>query len=148
MNQTRQIGFISRQQYKPAPDCLERSEHQRIQRVIPNEPQLISHIRERLPPYWSLIVLRPELMTSFKEQVEAFEGLHVLIGAHGAGFANVLFMKAGTHLIEIFHGDRDASHRCYYNMCAWLGINYHSPGYFHEEVDPAKVWSALESVLH
>jgi len=132
------IGFISRQQYDPL---------RVVGRVLTNEPELISYIQTRLPENWRLIIIRPELMVTFKEQVEAFRKVDVLIGVHGAGLANVMFMQSGTHLIEVFHGDRSEVNRHYYNMCKWLGINYQSAGYFTNFVAPNKLWSILNTVI-
>jgi len=132
------IGFISRQQYDPS---------RVIGRVLANEPELFSYFQTRLPENWRLIIIRPELMVTFKEQVEAFQKLDVLIGVHGAGLANVMLMQSGTHLIEVFHSDRSGANRHYYNMCKWLGINYQSAGYFAKFVAANKLWTILEKVI-
>jgi capsular polysaccharide biosynthesis protein len=38
---------------------------------------------------------------SFAEQVRLFSGAAVIAGAHGAGFANMVFAPAGTEMIEL-----------------------------------------------
>jgi len=132
------IGFISRQQYDSS---------RTIGRVIENEIELLTEIKNQLPVNWRLVTIRPEVMETFKEQVQVFKKLDVLIGVHGAGLANIMFMKSGTHLIEIFYRDRTKVNRHYHNMCKWLGINYYSPPYFSKTVDPSKIWTILAKVI-
>jgi len=79
--------------------------------------------------------------------VETFERLTVLVGVHGAGLANVIHMQPGTHLVEIFMADRSEANRHYFNMCKWLGINYHTPGYFSDTIDSALLWSEIEKII-
>ena len=38
---------------------------------------------------------------SFSEQVNIFNRAKVIVGLHGAGFANIVFCRKGTHIIEI-----------------------------------------------
>lgn len=40
---------------------------------------------------------------SLDEQIRLFENAHVIVGAHGAGFANLVYCQSGTQVIEIFH---------------------------------------------
>lgn len=38
---------------------------------------------------------------SFKEQVKIFQSAKIVVGLHGAGFANIVFCKKGTKIIEL-----------------------------------------------
>lgn len=42
---------------------------------------------------------------SFDQQIELFSGARCVIGAHGAGLANIVFCREGSHILEIFPGD-------------------------------------------
>ncbi len=59
---------------------------------------------------------------SHKEQVELFNSAKVVVGTHGAGLTNILFMQSGGKLVEVFPADYIQS------AYAWLshlrGLNY------------------------
>jgi capsular polysaccharide biosynthesis protein len=56
------------------------------------------------------------------EQMAIFNNAKVIIGAHGASFANILWCRPGTHLIELFPRNY---HPPYYRYLAEvLGIKY------------------------
>ena len=38
---------------------------------------------------------------NFKDQVKLFTNANFVVGLHGAGFANIIFSKPGTKVIEI-----------------------------------------------
>lgn len=59
---------------------------------------------------------------SIFEQTALIHNADVIIGCHGAGFANLIFCKPGTHIIEIDHGPRSA----YGIMAGKLQCNYNS----------------------
>jgi len=59
---------------------------------------------------------------SFTSQVELLSSAKIIIGAHGAGLANMIFQPTGARVIEISSGDRFES--CYRRMCAALGMDY------------------------
>ena len=40
---------------------------------------------------------------SLDEQIYLFEHARVIVGPHGAGFANLVYCKAGTRVVEVFH---------------------------------------------
>ena len=40
---------------------------------------------------------------SFKDQISIFKNAKIIIGLHGAGFANIVFCKKGTKIIEILN---------------------------------------------
>lgn len=43
--------------------------------------------------------------TSFKKQVNLFQNSKIIMGPHGAGFANIIFCKPNTKIIEIIPSD-------------------------------------------
>lgn len=43
---------------------------------------------------------------SINEQISAFRGAEIVVGLHGAGLANVPFMKSGAKVIEVFPSSR------------------------------------------
>ncbi len=47
---------------------------------------------------------KPELLT-FKNQIKLFNNSSIIIGAHGASLANIIFCKPGTKIIEIIPAD-------------------------------------------
>ena len=47
---------------------------------------------------------KPELL-SFKNQINLFENSSVIMGAHGASLANIIFCKPRTKIIEIIPAD-------------------------------------------
>ena len=49
-------------------------------------------------------IKRPEIFT-FDKQIQLFRNSHIILGAHGAAFANIIFCKPGTKIIEIIPKD-------------------------------------------
>ena len=43
----------------------------------------------------------------FEDQVSAFNNAEVVVGLHGAGFANLSFCKSGTNVVELKPNSRD-----------------------------------------
>jgi len=59
----------------------------------------------------------------FKEQVEIFNNAEIIIGLHGAGFANLCFCKKGTKIIEL-RSTTDG--KMYENLALTNGLKYKS----------------------
>ena len=57
------------------------------------------------------------------QQVTQFNKADVVIGPHGANLANVMFMKAGAHLIEI--ASLHDGNMCYYTTSSRCGVVHH-----------------------
>jgi hypothetical protein len=57
---------------------------------------------------------------AFEEQVAAFADAEVVIGPHGAGFANLLFAGPGTRVVELQHPGAARSH--YRRLAELLGL--------------------------
>ena len=59
---------------------------------------------------------------SLEEQIRLLSGADVVVGAHGAGFANLLFCGPGTHVVEIQDPEDPNPH--FYMLAAVLGLRY------------------------
>ena len=65
---------------------------------------------------------------NFKEQVELFKNANFIIGLHGAGFANIVFSKPGTRIIEMASKDNGdvilrLANKCKLNYKRIIGKN-------------------------
>ena len=60
----------------------------------------------------------------FKNQVIFYLSCKELIGVHGAGLANMLWMKSGSKIIELKNKD-DSNNNCFYSLASELKINYY-----------------------
>ena len=94
---------------------LARSDNARNARNIGNETELISYLKKR-----EFLVVYAENY-SVAQQVKLFSNARVVIGAHGAGFANMVFCKPKTILIE-FYGQHLAP--CYWAISNILQLRY------------------------
>jgi hypothetical protein len=56
------------------------------------------------------------------EQIRLLAGADLVVGAHGAGFANLLFCRPGTHVLEI--QDPEDANPHFYMLAAVLGLSY------------------------
>lgn len=61
---------------------------------------------------------------TFEEQVRLMQETSVLLGLHGAGFTNMLFMPEGGKIIEI-RNRKDAQNNCYFTLASELGHDYY-----------------------
>jgi len=60
---------------------------------------------------------------AFEEQVRAAWGARYFVSSHGAGLANMLFMRPGSHVLELRHQGEGVS-PCYFTMASALGLPY------------------------
>ncbi|MGY4536243.1 capsular polysaccharide biosynthesis protein [Mucilaginibacter sp. UYNi724] len=91
-------------------------------RAIINEEEIITVIKNH-----NFEIFYPE-MHSFLEQVAIFSGVKYLIGTHGSGLTNMLFMAAGTSLLELHKNktnELDHPSPLFWYMAETLGINYY-----------------------
>jgi capsular polysaccharide biosynthesis protein len=61
---------------------------------------------------------------SFIRQIKLMQGTKVLLGAHGAGLTNMLFMPAGSVVVEI-RKEGDCHNNCFYSLASALGHRYY-----------------------
>lgn len=59
---------------------------------------------------------------TLEQQIQKLRSAEVVLGVHGAGFANVLFCQPGTRVIEIQDPDDPNPH--FYALAALLGLEY------------------------
>ena len=86
-------------------------------RKLSNEGDVLGVLR-----HFGFRVLHPE-SCSFDEQVRATSRSRYLVSNHGAGLANMLFMRPGGHVLELRHRT-DRVNNCYFTMASALGLNY------------------------
>ncbi len=94
---------------------------------------------------------------SFREQVEAFAHARIVVAAHGAGMANIIFCQPGTLIIEFYPHipGAEAGISFYYpglsNVCGHIhavlrGEEYDDNHNYH--VDPAKLADLITRMLN
>ncbi|WP_296708432.1 glycosyltransferase family 61 protein [Rhodoblastus sp.] len=88
----------------------------RGRRAIINEAELT----ERLVKLGFEIVTLSEL--DFKSQVLMFESASIVIGVHGAGLTNMIFMNERSNILEIFY--KSYGTPAYIRIAQSLGLNY------------------------
>ena len=59
---------------------------------------------------------------SLQEQVQVFATARLVIGPHGAGLSNIVFMQPGSRLVEISSGD--GWEPCYRRIAGVMGLEY------------------------
>jgi capsular polysaccharide biosynthesis protein len=72
---------------------------------------------------------------NLKEQARIFSGAEVLLGIHGAGLANCIFMKGGSKLIELRKKENGPFNVGYWHMADAFGHKYY---YFNGKSDSSK----------
>ena len=68
-------------------------------------------------------IVCPEML-SFKEQGQLFSSATHIIGIHGAGLSNMIFMGSGCRVLEIRRSN-DFWNYCYYFMASTLNLGYY-----------------------
>lgn len=95
-------------------------------RRLANEEELLP-VLER----YGISCLRLEDL-SFPDQVRLFSGARLIVGLHGAGLTNAMWMSPGTAMLELrFRGD--AHNNCYFSLAAALDLDY-----WYVPVEPAR----------
>ena len=65
------------------------------------------------------------LMT-VSDQIKTFRNANVILGVHGAGFANILWCRPGTHVCEIVPVNPPPIRYLFWHLAACLGLKYHA----------------------
>lgn len=98
----------------------------RMGRCMGNEPELMEGLTARGFQTFYLEDM------SVMEQIRVFKEAEIIVGAHGAGHANIIWANKGVHLLEVFHPAW--MHPCYAILSSIMNINYHClVGYSGEE---------------
>lgn len=118
-------------------------------RRLANEDEIRSELERR-----GVLSVDAEALT-FAEQVSLAGRTEVLIGAHGAGLASMLFMPEGSHVIELAHPGYPSP--AFYALAAALGLHYwllwgepcaaRGPETLDIRVDRAAVARAVDSAM-
>ena len=61
---------------------------------------------------------------SFAKQIKIFSNAKYVVGLHGAGLSNIVWMKNKSYLLEL-RPEKDLYLNCYFNLSNLLKINYH-----------------------
>jgi|GEM_PF-2342253 len=98
-------------------------------RRISNEEKLAQLLKEK-----GFAIVHLEKMPIF-EQAHYFNQASIIIGPHGSGFANLIFSKPNTSIIEIDHGLIGQEQRSFYKrMSKLMNCNYY-PFYVDETTE-------------
>ena len=87
-------------------------------RKISNEKELLTILKK-----YNFKTLYLDNM-SFEKQIKIFSNAKYVVGLHGAGLSNIVWMKNKSHLIEL-RPEKDLYLNCYFNLSNLLNINYH-----------------------
>jgi hypothetical protein len=61
--------------------------------------------------------------TSARQQIELFHKADIVVGPHGANIANMMWMRHGTHVIEM--ASRRKGNMCYYATASRINVTHH-----------------------
>ncbi|XP_064626850.1 uncharacterized protein LOC135487256 [Lineus longissimus] len=92
-----------------------------ISRKITNERELVFAVKSA-HPLFNVREILLETMT-VREQLNAFAQTDVLIGMHGAGFAQCIFLQPGSAVIEFFPKNFGENWHFEY-LAKWSGVHY------------------------
>lgn len=56
------------------------------------------------------------------QQIALFKNAEIIVGAHGAGFTNIIFCQPHTKIVELFQNRSGCS---YFYLCQLLGLQHH-----------------------
>lgn len=88
-----------------------------ISRKIINEIEIVELVKK----YGFTVICFEEL--TWNEQVELMSSCSMLIGIHGAGLTNILFMPLGSSVLELRRKD-DTHNNCYFSLASALELKY------------------------
>ena len=60
---------------------------------------------------------------SFNNQIRLFSSTNYVVGLHGAGLSNIIWMKKKGNILEI-RPEKDLYLNCYFNLASLLNIKY------------------------
>ena len=108
----KKIGNIN---YKKKRIFISRNKSKR--RNLSNENKLIKILKK-----YNFEILYSEKL-SFDDQIKKFSSAKYVIGLHGAGISNIIWMKEKSYLLEL-KPELDLFLNCYFNLAKALKINY------------------------
>ena len=86
-------------------------------RKISNEDELINLLKK-----FNFKTVYAEKI-SFDNQIKLFSSSNYVVGLHGAGLSNLIWMKEKSNILEI-RPEKDLYLNCYFNLASLLNINY------------------------
>jgi hypothetical protein len=142
--QQKQATFIFREAYLAHPRNPGRDASRHVHNRAEIEAVLARH---------NSISLNP-INVSFVDQLRAVHSSRVLLGVHGAGLTHVLFMPAGSQLVELQPPTHPLGH--FEKLSRWAGVSYtnHPPvsldavGPEDYNISPAAFENYLATLLH
>jgi hypothetical protein len=104
--------------YQQEQPCSEKIYISRLgsRRELANESEVIKFLLER---GFSIVNLET---LSLQSQIRLFEGARIVVAAHGAGLANIVYCKPDTRVIEIFHPNHVET--MYWGISEMKGLDY------------------------
>lgn len=87
-------------------------------RHLINEIELIKTIES----IFKMKIIYPENL-NFIEQIQVFSKAYLLVGLHGAGLSNMLFMNQNSAVLEI-RAKEDAHNNCFFSLASALQLEY------------------------
>ena len=78
-----------------------RREYNENKRNILNEAECLASLCDEFGDMYEIVPVSFESMP-FEAQIDTVKDCFLLIGAHGAGFTNCIFMPKGSHILELF----------------------------------------------
>ena len=137
--------------------------HQNSKRIIVNEEEMIDFLKSQ----FEVKVIEPSQM-SFSQQVFEFNRAACVISMHGAALSNMIWMREGTHVVELYkdlrcydgniYGPPNSPSSWYSRLSALMNLNYHlfqcNPPIYHSKmavspliVDCAKLNNLVERIF-
>jgi capsular polysaccharide biosynthesis protein len=111
------VGVFAGEPRASSDDRVYISRSQSPKRRIVNEDDVVDTLRRH-----GFRIVRTEDY-SFGEQVRMATQARYLVSNHGAGLTNMLFMNAGTNVLELRCVD-DGINNCYFTLAAALNLRY------------------------
>jgi capsular polysaccharide biosynthesis protein len=87
-------------------------------RKISNEQDVVNYLKSH---NWEIHYFEDY---SFKKQIEIISETKYLIGLHGAGLTNMLFMREGGKVLEL-RNENDNHNNCYFSLASELNHEYY-----------------------
>jgi capsular polysaccharide biosynthesis protein len=138
--------FISKTNGVKLKGCYDRiyvSRARAIRRKVLNEDEIVPFLESH-----SFKVICFEDL-SFFEQIQMCRQVNILIGLHGAGLTNIMFMQPGSKVLELRKHD-DGHNYFYYALSSALNLDYYYQGCISDKpelsVQDADIWVDMEEL--
>jgi len=111
-------------------------------RSVPNLAQIIESLQR------ADVCTLDGATTDIYQQILLHSSAHILIGQHGAGLTNMIWMPPGSHVIEILPPMPDDATNIFRNLARTLGLRHTTvpQASVHAPIDAAELTQALDRV--